>query len=231
MTDRRRRQAERREETRRELIDAAARVFAEHGFAGASIDRIAEEAGYSTGAIYWHFKGKDDLFLAVYEERVASRAREVTEAIGDRSRDAADRGREAGDQWMDRLQREPDAFRLFLEFAAYARRHPTLAAAFATRDGAVPDAVARQLEADVEAGAIKLPLAAEEMAVVVRALGVGLGIEKLTRPDAVRDELLGDFLYVLFRMLASYDGATVERRPGTGRTAPRGRTRERARRG
>ena len=70
------RREERKEETRGELIDAAAKVFARRGFHGASLDQIAAEAGYSTGAIYWHFSGKDDLFLAVYENYAETRARE-----------------------------------------------------------------------------------------------------------------------------------------------------------
>ena len=219
-----RRQHERREETRRELVAAAARVFAARGFAATTMEEIAAEAGYSVGAIYWHFKGKDDLFLAVYEQRVASRAREVIEVMSDSERDPAERARAGGDQWMGRLRDEPDAFRLFLEFAAYVRRRPELADRFGSRDAAVPEAIARQLAEDARAGAIKLPLPAQEVALVVRALGVGLAIEKMTRPDAVRDELLGDFLYVLFRLLASYDGPSVRRRRRTASRARSART-------
>ena len=73
---RRSRRQERKEETRAELIDSAKRAFVRDGFHGASLERIAREAGYSTGAIYWHFSGKDDLFLAVYENYAETRARE-----------------------------------------------------------------------------------------------------------------------------------------------------------
>jgi hypothetical protein len=52
---------------------------------------------------------------------------------------------------------------------------------------------------------------------VIRALGVGLAIEKLTDPDAIRDELFGDFLYVLFRLLESADAEAV--RPPRARRA------------
>ncbi len=62
---RRSRREERKEETRAELIAAAGKVFAERGFHGASLDQIAAEAGYTTGAIYANFAGKEDLFLAV----------------------------------------------------------------------------------------------------------------------------------------------------------------------
>src|SRR5437763_1692927 len=63
-TDRRSRREERREETRDELISSATKVFSASGFHAASLEQIARGAGYSTGAIYWHFGGKDELFLA-----------------------------------------------------------------------------------------------------------------------------------------------------------------------
>ena len=59
--------SQRQEQTRAQLLDAALRVFLRRGFHGASLDEIAEEAGYTTGAVYSNFKGKDDLFLAVLD--------------------------------------------------------------------------------------------------------------------------------------------------------------------
>src|SRR3954462_16006880 len=55
---------------RDELLDAALRVFAERGYRHAGVDEIAAAAGYSKGALYWHFSGKEDLLLALLEERV-----------------------------------------------------------------------------------------------------------------------------------------------------------------
>src|SRR3712207_9140043 len=48
-----------RSRTREELLAAATRVFAARGFGGASIDEVAAEAGYTSGAIYANFAGKD----------------------------------------------------------------------------------------------------------------------------------------------------------------------------
>ncbi len=53
--------------TREKLLDAARTVFAREGYGGTSIDRIADEAGFSKGAIYSNFKSKEDLFLAILE--------------------------------------------------------------------------------------------------------------------------------------------------------------------
>src|SRR2546430_17321371 len=58
-------QERRREHTRNLLLDAAKQVFAQRGFEGASLEEIAEAAGYTRGAIYKHFGSKEELFLAV----------------------------------------------------------------------------------------------------------------------------------------------------------------------
>jgi AcrR family transcriptional regulator len=64
--------AEKQQRTRDALIETAARVFAEYGYDGASIDRIAEAAGYSKGAFYSNFDSKEQLALAVLERTVAA---------------------------------------------------------------------------------------------------------------------------------------------------------------
>ncbi|WIG97020.1 TetR/AcrR family transcriptional regulator [Myxococcus sp. SDU36] len=52
-------------ERRQALLDVAAEEFAEHGFDGASYNRILERAGFSKGVAYYYFEGKDDLYAAV----------------------------------------------------------------------------------------------------------------------------------------------------------------------
>lgn len=59
--------AERQQQTRAALVEAAREVFARDGFAGASLDTIARDAGYSKGAVYSNFDGKAALFLAVMD--------------------------------------------------------------------------------------------------------------------------------------------------------------------
>jgi AcrR family transcriptional regulator len=68
-------------DAKQEILDAAASVFVARGFHDASVDEVAERAGYSKGAVYWHFAGKDDLFLALIEERVGRPTREMVELL------------------------------------------------------------------------------------------------------------------------------------------------------
>jgi len=54
--------------TREEIVSAALRLFAQRGFASASIADIADAAGITKGAIYWHFDSKDALFKAILDQ-------------------------------------------------------------------------------------------------------------------------------------------------------------------
>src|SRR3954454_25281224 len=76
--------SDRKARTRAALLDAAARVYARRGFAGATLDEVAEEAGFTKGAIYAHFGSKDDLLRALMEEYLAAEVAEQM-ALFDRS--------------------------------------------------------------------------------------------------------------------------------------------------
>lgn len=56
------------EQTRQQIIAAARKVFAERGVSRTTLAQIAQAAGVTRGAIYWHFKNKPDLFFAMFEQ-------------------------------------------------------------------------------------------------------------------------------------------------------------------
>lgn len=72
---------ESREQTRAKLIAAARTVFAKEGFGGASVDRIAEEAGFTKGAFYSNFESKEDIFLQLLEGSSADHAVHLGERL------------------------------------------------------------------------------------------------------------------------------------------------------
>ncbi len=72
-------------DTRRALLNAARRLFTRDGFGATRTEEIAEEAGLTRGALYHHFKDKEDLFRAVHEEVIG----EVAPSLWRRSADPA----------------------------------------------------------------------------------------------------------------------------------------------
>jgi AcrR family transcriptional regulator len=199
--ERRSRRDERKEETRRELIEAAAATFARRGFQGASLEEIAREAGYSTGAIYWHFKGKDDLFLAVFEAYATARVAEIAAVREAAGGGFPQRQRAFADNWMQRLEANPEMVVLVLEFAVHAWRNPPLRKELAERTALVRTALAQFLEQDAREAGVELPLPAEDVATALRELGVGLALARLGDP-AIRADLFGDFVERYFDQAA-----------------------------
>jgi AcrR family transcriptional regulator len=195
--------AEKQARTRAELIATAKSVFAQRGYEGASVEEIAERAGYSHGAVYSNFAGKSDLFLAVFEEYMANRARELaaTQAEIDDDAPLQTRARALADQWMERFASDRESFLLHLEFLASSRREPELAERFGTRSAALREAIAAYITHYQEEEGVQAPLPPADLALVLRALGIGLAIEALVSPDAVREDLYGDFVELLVTML------------------------------
>ncbi len=56
------------EQTRKDIIEAARRVFHQHGVVRSTLEKIAKEAGVTRGAVYWHFANKAELFFAMRED-------------------------------------------------------------------------------------------------------------------------------------------------------------------
>jgi len=213
--------AERQARTRAELLDTAAKVFARRGYKGASVEEIAEEAGYSHGAVYSNFDGKADLFLAVLEEYMAERARELAETQAELAEDAPIelRARALADQWMQRFAKDRESFLLHMEFVAHAGRDPELAQRFGSRSAALREAIAAYIAHYQGLEGIESDLTPGELALMLRALGIGLAIEALVSPGAVRQDAYGDFVELLVKLLREHSAAGQTRRKKGARSA------------
>lgn len=188
--------AESRARTRADLLEAAAKVFKRRGYERASITEIADEAGYSHGAVYSNFAGKEDLFLALYESWVAERVAEI-DTTWSHPGTLAERAKAAADEWMRRLGNEPAPFLLRLELTVRAAHDPALREKLATRVGAVPLAIRRLIEDGAEQQGLSLLLPSGEIALAFQSLSLGLALEALTNPEAVRRGLGGDLTTLL----------------------------------
>lgn len=205
-TPKRETRAEKQARTRAELIATAGSVFARRGYNGASVEEIAEQAGYSHGAVYSNFSGKADLFLAVFEDYMAARGRELaaTQEGIEAGAPLEARARALADQWMERFAADRESFLLHLEFLANSRREPELAERFGTRSAALRETIAAFIARFQEEEGAESPLPPADLALVLRALGIGLAFEALVSPEAVRDDLYGDFVELLVTMLREH---------------------------
>jgi len=183
--------------TRERLLDAARRVFASGGFHGASVEEIASAAGFSTGALYSNFDGKQDLFLALMEREISEHAREISEAVAKRA-SVAERARGGARRWMTMIEREPELLLLFMEFWAYGVRDEQVRPKVAARFAQVRRLLTTLIADSVREFDLELELPAEQLAIAIDALADGIARQKLADPDAVPDELMGRVLALLF---------------------------------
>ena len=177
--------AERREQTRQELLTAAEACFVSRGFHATSVDQVAERAGYTKGAVYSNFASKEDLFFAVYQQRVEHALTEVAPGL-----------RQAGPEhaldWLatsmiERRDRDDGWLAVFIEFWAHVLRHPELRDRFAAIHASFLEPLADAVRQLADDRGLTLPseVTASQVVLAWNAMEVGLGLERLTQPQPV----------------------------------------------
>jgi AcrR family transcriptional regulator len=117
-------QERRRQRTRDLLLDAAKDVFARRGFEGASLEEIAETAGYTRGAIYKHFGSKEELFLAVNKRNNEGFLGTFVESIDPSTPVEELDLASLAKLWHEMQHSDPHDFALGIEFNLFVLRHP-----------------------------------------------------------------------------------------------------------
>jgi AcrR family transcriptional regulator len=185
-------QERRREHTRTLLLDAAEKVFAAKGFEGASLDEIADTAGYTRGAIYKHFANKAALFLAVnkrYNEQFLTGFLDLIDtSVPPRDLDL----REIAKRWHDLQQGGPFSRALGTEFSLYVLRNPDVRPQVVEQRRALARMIAEFMEKQAAAFGFTLRLPALTLARI--ALACGDGLELASYLDAGEDDLYEPFL-------------------------------------
>lgn len=186
------RRPEQSERNRGRVLEAAEKLFREKGFHGATLEQIAEEAGFSKGVIYSQFGGKDDLFLALLVKRMEWRRSQALELV---------RNRPAGsviDALVDNsreVQDEDVAWALLvLEFRIHAARTPGLDRRFAELHRRTLELLAEIFEELATRTGIELAHTAPDLARFALALESGSVLERLVKGPGAASEVAGPAL-------------------------------------
>jgi AcrR family transcriptional regulator len=184
---------EAQEQTRERVVAAAAKVFARRGYHRATVDEIASEAGFTIGALYSNFAGKEELFLAIADRQVEQRADEFR-AIAEAAEGEGDASSEAATQFRNVLEADPEWPLLFYEFWSLSVRNPELQGELAKRRDAIRDALAETLERVAKQLGFKLRFPAPVLATAIAASLNGLAFERAADPKALPDEVFAEFV-------------------------------------
>ncbi|WP_405912175.1 TetR/AcrR family transcriptional regulator [Streptomyces sp. NBC_00963] len=190
--------AETKARTRALLLEAAAQVFARKGFAGASVDDIAESAGFSTGALYSNFAGKDELFVELLSNRSGSRLAEAAAIVSDQSGSVEDAQALLSRLLVDVAGEDMDLAPLQAEFWLYAIRRPEFQERMASQFRANRDALTTVLADRAKDRGQSGDVPFDGVATVVMALFQGLVQLRRMDPELVPENLYGDAVHWLF---------------------------------
>jgi AcrR family transcriptional regulator len=203
-------QERRRQHTRELLLDAAEEVFAARGFEGASLDEIADTAGYTRGAIYKHFADKEDLFLAVnkrFNERFLTGFLDLIDpGTPPAEMDLA----LIAKRWHDLQTPSERAFGLGMEFSLYVLRNPQVRDRVIEQRHAVAEMIAHFIQEQADRLGATLRIPARTLARITLATGDGLQLAMYL--DQNEDDLYEPFLELL---LSAWEmpAEPVERQP------------------
>lgn len=165
--------AERQALTRESLIATARELFLADGYAATSLGRVALEAGFSKGAVYSNFAGKEELCMAVLDSLHEEQIEGVLLAF---SKDTDLDGRiDAFVEWARKGLGRPRWTALEVEFAGIARQSPYVALELIKRHREITDALTELIAGVVNQENLDIMLTPRQAATALLSLGIGLG--------------------------------------------------------
>jgi AcrR family transcriptional regulator len=187
--------AQRRQQTRARLLDAASQVFARRGFHAATIDEVADAAGYTKGAVYSNFANKDDLVLALLDQHLAAQLEQVEALCAIESSEELRAAIRAGTEQEFAAARDVGV--LIVEFSLYAMRNPTAQAELAKRYRQLRGRLAELITKRYARHRTPPPMPPEHLAALALATDAGLFLQNAAEPDALPWELHADAMIQL----------------------------------
>jgi AcrR family transcriptional regulator len=163
----------RREMTRTALIEAAAEVFTRRGFHAASLEEIAEVAGFTRGAIYSNFGGKEEIFIALLDHLTEQQLTAFGHAMDSSTGSVQERSQAASAIW-GHTQREQRLPMLSLEMRLYAMRNPDFRRRLALAERRQQEQIATFIERIATQENRALTYDARDLAEILRAFSDGL---------------------------------------------------------
>ncbi|GAA2243810.1 hypothetical protein GCM10010232_33550 [Streptomyces amakusaensis] len=189
--------AEQQQVTRGRLLEAGRSVLRRRGFLAATVDEIAEEAGYTRGAVYKHFGGKEGLWQAVADAHTEAHL----ELLGETLDRVSGREELIAALVPSAFADDQDAARwstAAMEFMAAVTRHPDAAAVSAAAQRRHEERIVALLEGVCRRLRIRPAMPLEQLVVVLGGLGGSLGLRAAVDPATDVAALAAGFMTVMF---------------------------------
>ncbi|MFE5707141.1 TetR/AcrR family transcriptional regulator [Rhodococcus koreensis] len=180
--------------TRAHLVATARDLFLADGYAATSLEKVADEAGYSKGAVYSNFKNKKELCLEVLGLIHATKGQEIAEALG--GGETMEERLEVFQAWAEKTLGDVGWTMLEFELIVLSRHDPELRDALKATLGVAREITVTLLKSFTDSLGVVLPVPAQDAASSILSLGVGLGIQRAIDPT-ISARVVTDNLRVL----------------------------------
>src|SRR5690625_4847920 len=193
MTKKRLTREESQQQTRRQLLNVAAKMFAERGFYESSVDRIAEAAGFSKGAVYSNFGSKEDLFIEVFREHQAKEVQNLEEIA---------QSCETMTEFVKLIEANHEQGRieehhrsvLKLEFLLHAMRHEKAQESLAEILAENRQQMEKLLDYFYKKSGATEPLSVDKLAYLLLSVDIGVGIQAYIGGEDIPEGTLSEGL-------------------------------------
>ncbi len=200
--------AEKQASTRAALLGAAAHVFTRVGYEAATVEGIAERAGFSRGAFYSNFESKDELFLTLIESRIQTSLRDIAAAF--QQGVTADERIRSGGEFLDSLvAKDRQWCLLYMEFWSRAVRDSQLRKRFAAQYEVWRAGIADMIERQSRELGMDLDSPPRELASALIALFEGHVLQRLIDPAGFEEGFFTRLLLRFFARLAPEKVAAI----------------------
>ena len=185
---------------RAELLKAATSVIAQEGYASASLRKVAQRAGYTTGAVTYYFANKEELILALVE----SRFDRYDAMIDDIQADTAIEG--LFERWLRLTTGDPEFWPVMSELLAHARHDPKLAAVYKQRYARFRDVYTSILAAGQARGTVRDDIPADLLADQLSAMGDGWALLFPLEPERFTPSRVKELVAAAIALIAPVPG-------------------------
>lgn len=169
-------------ETRKRLLDAARSVFTTVGYQGATLDDIAAKAGFTKGALYWHFPNKQAIFMALIADAIQQNI-EILAALTPEDLSAEEAKRRLS-QWIDGIDEREILPQFGVELEIEARRDASFRAIhqamIAKHEAAIGDFLTRYFNRIGERPVMPIP----ELSSALITIFKGFALARQNRPGS-----------------------------------------------
>ncbi|MDV3449365.1 TetR/AcrR family transcriptional regulator [Bacillus safensis] len=189
MIRQRKTQSERKDETRKLLINSAVENFAKYGFHGVSIDKLAENAGFSKGAFYAHFRSKAEIFLALLEQQMQLHVEKINALLAEQP-SLMHFPEKMNQQSIQRREGNRTWSLLNMEFLLYSMRNEEVRCQWSNMILQSVKQISQSIENLIKKENLTSTLSSEEIAWTILSLENGISIFHFISQDHIPHDLL-----------------------------------------